>query len=64
MELDDPSTNSEARELLKEVEGKRQKIAGKSIPDEKFAAKKGTLLYQDKNNNLLLIFVVILLIYR
>merc|ERR1719245_1446047 len=32
--------NAEARTLLEKIDGLRQKIAGKSIPDEKFVARK------------------------
>ena len=31
---------AEARTLLEKIDGLRQKIAGKSIPDEKFVARK------------------------
>ena len=38
--LNDPQASTKAKELLNSVEGLRQKIGGKSIPDEKFAGKK------------------------
>ena len=34
------AAKKKAEELLQSVEGLRQKIGGKSIPDEKFAGKK------------------------
>ena len=38
--MNDPQATTKAKELLNSVEGLRQKIGGKSIPDEKFAGKK------------------------
>lgn len=38
--LNDSQASTKAKELLNSVEGLRQKIGGKSIPDEKFAGKK------------------------
>lgn len=40
MAMDDPSASRKAADLLQTVDSLRQKIGGKSIPDEKFVAKK------------------------
>ena len=40
MSMTSDGAKAEGKALMSKVEGLRKKIAGKSIPDEKFAAKK------------------------
>lgn len=44
-------SKEEAKELLQTVDSLRKKVVGKSIPDEKFAAKKAQM-YIDQESNL------------
>jgi len=47
----DPEKNqNEARDLLEGIEGNRKRIAGKSVPDEKFCSRKAQQFLDGKTN--------------
>lgn len=47
----DPEGNKkEAHDLLEGIEGARKRIAGKSVPDEKFCARKAAQYLEEKTN--------------
>ena len=50
MKCDPEGNKEEARELLEGIEGARKRIAGKSVPDEKFCARKAAQYLEGKTN--------------
>jgi len=50
LKVDPEGNKNEARELLDGIEGARKRIAGKSVPDEKYCARKAAQYLEGKTN--------------
>ena len=50
MKCDPEGNKKEAHDLLEGIEGARKRIAGKSVPDEKFCARKAAQYLEGKTN--------------
>ena len=50
LKVDPEGNKNKARDLLEGIEGARKRIAGKSVPDEKFCARKAAQYLEGKTN--------------